>query len=121
MRSAIRDGAVTACHDVSDGGLLCALADMALAGARGFEAAAPKDTAAPHAWLFGEDQGRYVVTTADSAKLLARAQQAGVPAAAIGKVRADRQLTLEGRALISLDELQQAHEGWLPSYMAQKN
>ena len=121
VRSAIRDGAVTACHDVSDGGLLCALADMALAGARGFEAAAPKDTAAPHAWLFGEDQGRYVVTTADSAKLLARAQQAGVPAAAIGKVRADRQLTLEGRALISLDELQQAHEGWLPSYMAQKN
>jgi phosphoribosylformylglycinamidine synthase II len=58
VRALIADGAVTAVHDVSDGGLLVALAEMALASGKGCEL----DAALTTAEAFGEDQGRYVVT-----------------------------------------------------------
>ena len=45
-------------HDVSDGGLLVALAEMALASGLGVEL----DGALTTAEAFGEDQSRYVVT-----------------------------------------------------------
>ena len=91
VRAQIAAGAVTACHDVSDGGLAVALAEMALAGATGAAIERPGDsgTANPeaalaplHAWLFGEDQARYIVTVSDAGPLLDAARSAGVPAAA---------------------------------------
>ena len=60
VRQLIADGVVTAVHDVSDGGLLVAIAEMAMAGGIGAEVALP----ATAAEAFGEDQGRYVVTAA---------------------------------------------------------
>ena len=62
VRALIADGLVTAAHDLSDGGLLVALAEMAMAAGIGATLdAAPDDTPA-HAFWFGEDQARYVVT-----------------------------------------------------------
>ncbi|MCA8908829.1 MAG: phosphoribosylformylglycinamidine synthase subunit PurL, partial [Rhodospirillaceae bacterium] len=55
VRGLIADGLVDTCHDLSDGGLLVALADMAMAGGRGAELEVPEG-ADPAAWLFGEDQ-----------------------------------------------------------------
>src|SRR6202012_3042796 len=71
VRALIRDGVVTAVHDVSDGGLLVALAEMAMASHIGavLEAA---DDVAPHAFWFGEDQGRYVLTAKNSGSVLER-------------------------------------------------
>ena len=55
------------CHDVADGGLLVAVAEMALAGGLG-ATLRRRPTASPlHAWLFGEDQGRYVLAVPDAA------------------------------------------------------
>lgn len=62
----IADGLVNAVHDLSDGGLAVALAEMALAGNIGAEvdpAGNPDYT--PAQWWFGEDQGRYLVTVPD--------------------------------------------------------
>jgi len=59
VREWIADGKVTAVHDVSDGGLLVALTEMALASKIGVTLDAPLTTAQ----AFGEDQSRYVVTT----------------------------------------------------------
>jgi phosphoribosylformylglycinamidine synthase len=117
VRGLIGGGAVTACHDLSDGGLFVALAEMAMAGGLGarIEPAAADDTPV-HAWLFGEDQARYIVTAPDAAPVLEAARAAGVPAAAIGRTGGNA-LTLAGGATISLGELTQAHEGWLPAYM----
>ncbi|MDF1793107.1 MAG: phosphoribosylformylglycinamidine synthase subunit PurL [Thalassobaculaceae bacterium] len=114
VRALIADSAVSACHDVSDGGLLVAVAEMAMAS-RGFGAdlTAPEG-AVTHAWAFGEDQGRYVVTTGDAAALTARAEVAGVVATVIGSVAEGGELTLNGTALISRDELSRRHEAWLP-------
>jgi hypothetical protein len=70
------------------------------------------------AYLFGEDQGRYLVETAYSETLLAAASAAGVPASVIGRV-GGVSLTLPGAGAISVDTLKAANEAWLPSFMAQ--
>ena len=107
----------TACHDLSDGGLFVGLAEMAMAGDLGADVEAPEDAPPLHGWLFGEDQARYLVTTTDPEKVLARAMETGVPARRIGNTGGDR-LTVNGSHSISVSELRRIHQGWLPGYMA---
>ncbi|MGP1396438.1 MAG: phosphoribosylformylglycinamidine synthase subunit PurL [Inquilinaceae bacterium] len=115
VRALIGDGLVTACHDLSDGGLYVAAAEMAMAGRLGADLDPPEGVD-PAEWLFGEDQGRYLVTATDPEAVHKRARDAGVPAVRIGRTGGDA-LTLQGRNAISIGRLRNAHEGWLPRYM----
>lgn len=118
IRTEIRGGNLTAVHDLSDGGALVAVAEMAMAG--GIGAALAPQTALPlHVWAFAEDQARYAVTLPESSAtaFLERAAKAGVPATRIGTT-GGAELTLEGAKPISLKLLRDVHEGWLPAYMA---
>jgi len=117
VRARILSGAVAACHDVADGGLLVALAEMAIAGTAGATLDAAPDTLPAHAYWFGEDQGRYVLAVRDSAALLAAAQEAGIPARRIGRTGGGA-LVLPGAGSISVDDLRAAHERFLPALMA---
>ncbi len=112
VRAQILAGLVAACHDVSDGGLLVAVAEMALAGDTGATLAAEGD----HAFWFGEDQARYVLAVADPAPLLDAARAADVPAMLVGKAGGDG-LTLPGAMTISLTEIRDAHERFFPEWM----
>jgi len=116
VRAEIARGSLTACHDVADGGLLVALAEMAMAGGIGAHVAAP---APPndHAYWFGEDQARYVLTTTDPAGVARRLHAAGVPVLRLGTTGGDA-LTVEGTGAISTATLRRINEGWLPAYMA---
>ncbi|MDA0702551.1 MAG: phosphoribosylformylglycinamidine synthase subunit PurL [Proteobacteria bacterium] len=105
-----------ACHDLSEGGLAVALAEMALAGGIGAEIPAAPEGVPLHAWLFGEDQARYLIATKNPVAVLADAEAAGIPVVAIGRTGGEA-LTLPGSAPISLTALREAHEGWLPGYM----
>ena len=117
VRAEIRAGQAAACHDLADGGLLVAIAEMAMAGDRGV-ALNPLPADLPrHAWLFGEDQGRYLIETADPAIMLAAARAKGVPARLIGVVGGVA-LTLPNAGAISVNALKAANEAWLPGYMA---
>ncbi len=116
VRALIRDGVVTAVHDVSDGGLLVALAEMAMASHIGAVLEA-SDGVAPHAFWFGEDQGRYVLTAKNSSAVLERARTAGVPVTQIGAT-GGRALAVAGERPLLVDELHQRSESWLPAYMA---
>ena len=118
VRGLIRAGRVSAVHDVSDGGLLVAVAEMALAGGRGVDLEAQPAHLPAHALWFGEDQGRYVVAAAhdEAAGILHEAAKAGIPARTIGKATGDA-LKLPGEALLSLTSLRTAHERWLPRLM----
>ncbi|HVM81044.1 MAG TPA: phosphoribosylformylglycinamidine synthase subunit PurL [Stellaceae bacterium] len=116
VRGEIEAGRVSACHDLSDGGLLVGLAEMAMAGGLGASVSLPQGLLA-HAAAFGEDQGRYLVTTGNSAAFLERARDAGVPAVMLGTV-GGHALTVAGAGAISTQELKRIHEAWLPSYMA---
>ncbi|MGB6086747.1 phosphoribosylformylglycinamidine synthase subunit PurL [Parvibaculum sp.] len=118
IRTEIRAGNLTAVHDVSDGGVLVAAAEMAMAGNIG--ASLTPDTPLPlHIWAFAEDQARYVVTLPESkaAAFIERAGKAGVPVSRLG-VTGGAELTVEGALPISLAAMKAAHEGWLPAYMA---
>jgi phosphoribosylformylglycinamidine synthase len=119
VRAQIAAGRVAACHDVSDGGLLVAIAEMALAGGIGAELEGlDAPPAALAGLLFGEDQGRYVLEVATTAgeSIAAEAAQRRVPVSRLGRV-GGAALTLPGGRLISLDEARLAHESGLPALM----
>jgi phosphoribosylformylglycinamidine synthase len=118
VRAMILQGRVAACHDLAEGGLLAALADMAMAGGKGAALDPAADTMPAHAWWFGEDQARYLIETAAAPEIMLLAEAAGVPARRVGAV-AGAALTLSGGNAISVAQLVSANEGWLPAYMAQ--
>jgi phosphoribosylformylglycinamidine synthase len=115
VRGLIRSGQITVCHDLSDGGLLCAAAEMALASDVGLTLHLPARRL--HAWLFGEDQGRYLLGVPAGVDLLALAQAAGVPVSVVGGAGGDS-IAVEGVFTLPLSDLRDAHEGWLPAYVA---
>jgi len=118
VRGLIHDGLARHCHDLSDGGLLVALAEMALASGIGCDVALPAGADANGFW-YGEDQARYLLSLPPAAAeaALGRATAAGVPALQIGVVGGIA-LTLAGGDHISLAALRDAHEGCLPRWMA---
>ena len=119
VRALIREGAVSAVHDVSDGGLLVAVTEMALAGSIG---AALTDYDGPlplHAMLFGEDQGRYIVAAREADEIRARAQRAGIPVRLIAETGGDA-IAIAGEQGVPLPRLSALHEDWLPHYMSSR-
>jgi len=110
VRGAKAAGLITAAHDLSDGGLAVAAAEMALAADCGVALDAP--AAAPAVgWFFGEDQGRYLLGCRPEAvrQLVERALAAKVEVVQVGTIGGD-QIVLGGSA-IALAELCAAHEG----------
>jgi len=118
IASLIASGEASAVHDLSDGGLAVALAEMAIAGSIGATIDQGAVVGLAHAFFFGEDQGRYVVTAKaeDAPAILAAAAKAGVAAARIG-LTGGGALALPGEAPITIAALREAHESWLPHYM----
>ena len=116
VRALIRSGQVVVCHDLSDGGLASAAAEMALASGVG---ATLNATSLPHAhfYLFGEDQGRYLLAVTDARPILDAAQAAGVHASIAGEAGGEA-FASTGLFSIPLSELRAANEGWLPGFMA---
>ncbi len=114
----IRDFGLVSCHDVSDGGLLVALVEMALASGIGFRVRRPDRHAAAHAYWFGEDQGRFVVSSPSRQDaIVAAAHDAGVPCTVLGCTGGDM-LTVDDGQPISIKSVRKVHERWLPDTMA---
>ena len=118
VRAAIRDGLVTAAHDLSDGGLAVALAEMAMASGIGASVNQPNDTD-PAVVFYGEDQGRYLIVAASREQqeiLWERAEKAGIFLPWIGNAGGENLVLGEARAL-PLTKLREQHEGWFPRFM----
>jgi phosphoribosylformylglycinamidine synthase len=118
VRDLIDAGLVSAAHDVSDGGLLVALAEMAMAGKIGVTLEpAPADTPA-HAFWFGEDQARYVVTAmpSDVEQIEARAREKNVPVQRLGTI-GGAAIAIAGERPMAVAIVTQKFESWLPTYM----
>lgn len=107
VRALVAQGKVTAVHDIADGGLLVAVAEMALAANIGATLESIPDAAT----AFGEDQARYIVTTRNAAAF----EAAGVPLTRIGTTGGDA-IKVNGKA-VALSDLRKAHEGFFPALM----
>jgi phosphoribosylformylglycinamidine synthase len=116
VRHLIRERQVSAVHDLSDGGFAIAAAEMALASDVGVELS-PTSLTHAHAFLFGEDQGRYLIAAADPAPIIAAAHAAGLNVALAGRA-GGTDFACHDLFRIPLARLRAANEGWMPAYMA---
>ena len=120
VRQWIAKGALTAVHDVSDGGVAVAIAEMALAGGIGAYIHAPHPLGIAASY-FAEDQGLYVATVDDMQlnDFLHASTRAGVSVEPLGKTIANRLIfeCAEGDHVVALDDLRSAHEGFFPKLM----
>jgi phosphoribosylformylglycinamidine synthase len=109
----IQAGRVSAVHDLSDGGLAVALAEMAMAGGIGAQAIAPGA-----AYAFGEDQGRYVIAASqeEATRIVTEAAAERIPVERIG-VTGGTALIFAGEAPLEVAELRRAYESFLPKLM----
>ena len=121
IQSLIADGLVTAVHDCSDGGAAVTLAEMALAGNIGVIVPVVPQIPSPAAILFGEDQGRYIVTTRDAATVRARAAAANIFSIPLGSTGGEAMgfdmIDRGGVHSVSLADLRTAHESFFPTLM----
>ncbi len=107
VRKLIHEGKVNAVHDIADGGLLVALTEMALASGKGCYLEEIGD----HFTAFGEDQARYIVTSAVADTI----QAAGLRMTRIGKVSG---MSIKGPGFdVPLIALRAAHESFFKNWM----
>jgi phosphoribosylformylglycinamidine synthase II len=118
VRGMIHAGTATAVHDLSDGGLLIAITEMAIASGIGARLLPAPAAIVPHAYWFGEDQARYLVTVpeAGAGLVLAKMRGCGVPCGRIGTT-GGRGIALAGEADVSVASLRDGFERWFPAYM----
>jgi phosphoribosylformylglycinamidine synthase len=121
LRSLIADGLVSAVHDCADGGAAVAMAEMALAGDVGFTMTLVPELPNPAAMLFGEDQGRAVVSTSQPDRVGEQAAAAQLFSIPVGTTGGDA-ITFDlvgrrGEQKVGLAELRTAHEAFLPTLM----
>jgi phosphoribosylformylglycinamidine synthase len=118
VRSLIERGLADTVHDLSDGGVLAAIAEMALAGDIGVsigQAVTPD----PIPFWFGEDQGRYLIAApfAQAEKIVAEAREKYITIAELGRTGGDS-VMLDDKETVTLRQLRATHEGWFPRLMA---
>jgi phosphoribosylformylglycinamidine synthase len=123
VRSLIREGKTGAVHDISDGGLLVAICEMALAGGAngagmGVELFPYEGKLPAHAIWFGEDQGRYVLAVEPriAEEVVERARLLALPARIVGRTGGEA-ISLKGEPVLPVADLRQIHQRWLPEYM----
>ena len=122
VKQLIEEGIATAVHDIADGGLAVALAEMAMSGSVGATVIARHDIL-PEGWLFGEDQARFIVTTfaPDALETWAHRQDS-LDGAQLDRLRrigtTGGDTLVLGGVSVSLAALRAAHEGAFPAMMA---
>lgn len=116
VRRAIAEGLIDAAHDISDGGLMVAIAEMVMAGQCGAKITLP-DSDTLHGWAFGEDQARYILAVRDAAAFTALCDSAGVDAVQIGETISETQLTAGSLPPISKEEMVRWHTSPIPDLM----
>ncbi len=104
-----------AVHDIADGGLLIALAEMSIYGKKGVNLDINKSSLTEY--LFGEDQSRYLVEISKDSfeELLLEAEKDKVFFEKIGFTQAD-QFEIKNIGKIKVEELIQAHESWFKKF-----
>jgi phosphoribosylformylglycinamidine synthase len=115
VRAHILNGTIHACHDVSDGGVAIALAELLMANNIGFRVASDLPTTTK--FWFGEDQARYVVVTDQPEQFIKAISNTGIPHRALGSFGGSN-LDFGNNMSLSVRDLILSNEEWLPRYMS---
>jgi phosphoribosylformylglycinamidine (FGAM) synthase-like enzyme len=117
VRGLIEQGQVDTCHDLSDGGLLVALAEMVLHKGIGAQIGQASIAEAVPFW-FGEDQGRYLIAApfAQAEKIVQEARDLYIPVAELGRTGGG-EIVIDGKDRVTVAKLRAAHEAWFPDFM----
>ena len=118
VRRLIRDRRTRAVHDCSDGGLLIAATEMAMAGDIGLHLDRPGNSCPISGWYFGEDQARYLLAVDPNSvnPILSTADGKGIKAAKIGVFGGSKISSNDGLDL-ELTKIRSTYEAWLPGLM----
>jgi phosphoribosylformylglycinamidine synthase len=116
VRQAIDKGLLSAAHDISDGGLAVALAEMCIGHQSGHEIGADIYAEGDTAFWFGEDQARYVLAVAADKAADLEALADGLPLSKIG-ITTGTELKFGDTVTISVAQLHELNEGWFPALM----
>jgi phosphoribosylformylglycinamidine synthase subunit PurL len=123
LAAASRDGLVSAAHDLSEGGLIQAIVEAALAGETGCRIIVPEGSESgvsgtdPFTFLFSESAGRVLVAVprTEESRFRAMCEARGLPATRIGVVdQAGDAIEVQGQFSVSLEDLRSTSEGVLP-------
>ena len=116
LTAASRDGLVSAAHDLSEGGLIQAVIESALAGETGCRILLPEG-ADPFVALFSESAGRVLVAVprTEESRFMSMCEARQLPAVRIGVVdQGSDSVEVQGQFSVTLAELREVHEGVLP-------
>ncbi len=113
VRGLIEKGRISAAHDVSDGGPLVAIAEMAMSGGIGAQLNLPQ-TDKLTAALFGEDQGRILVATSDPT-VIERANAVELYASEVGTTGGDS--IVIGEQTVTIADLREASTSFFRDWM----
>jgi phosphoribosylformylglycinamidine synthase len=118
VRYLIKRGITSCVHDISDGGLFVALAEMALASDIGIVIGKFRSPLPLYVQAFAENQGRYLVTVSgnDYHYLTGRLSEEKIPFFYVGRANGVH-FEIPNEEPIPLTMLRAAHEGWFPGYM----
>ena len=109
---------IKSAHDISLGGIITALSKMCIKGKKGATLKKPKYLINKFEYLFGEDQGRYIIeidknNLQDVMKILS---ENSVHFDELGAVN-DENLIIDDKSKVSIDDLIKSHTTWLTNYM----
>ena len=109
---------IKSAHDVSLGGIIVALAKMCIKGNKGIKIKKPNYLINQFQYLFGEDQGRYIIEVNkldfnDVKKIL---NKNSVHYDELGVV-IEKELVIDDRTKLTIDELLLSNNNWLTNYM----
>ena len=116
VREAIAKGLASSAQDISDGGLLIAMAEMVMAGQCGAKIT-PPDSGSVHGWAFGEDQARYILAVRDAGEFAALCAAHQIEAERIGETISKTELTVGDLPPISKEEMVAWHTSPIPALM----
>jgi phosphoribosylformylglycinamidine synthase len=117
VKHLIRQGWVSSCHDISEGGVFISLLESALQSGKGFDISSVKEVR-KDAFLFGEGQSRVIISAAESQKqsITEYLKNQNIPHVWIGSVKGT-QVTVDGESFGSVKDFRSHYEATLPAYL----
>jgi phosphoribosylformylglycinamidine (FGAM) synthase-like enzyme len=109
---------IKAAHDVSLGGIITALSKMCIKGKKGVTLKKPNYLINKFEYLFGEDQGRYIIEISkdDLENVTKILEENSVHFDELGTIN-ENDLIIDDKTKVSIDDLIKSHTTWLTNYM----